>query len=96
MNEAERILLFADIIVQPLPGIHFATIKIPWNSKDQWPRLSAMSVPTMYHLFSQTAILGTWESDKSIYVSVWIANNVAHVRIERITLDMPMAMLPMH
>ena len=96
MNEAERILLFVDVITQPSPGIHFPTIKIPWSSKDMWPRLSATRGPVMYHFFSQTAILGTWESDKSIYVSVWIANNVAYVRIERLMLAMPMAMLAVH
>ena len=50
----------------------------------------------MYHFFSQVAILGTRENDKSIYASVRIAINVACVRIERLTLAMPMAMLPVH
>ena len=59
MNEAQRILLFVDVIAQPSPGTHIAVSKIPWNSKDQWPRLIAMSVPTMYHFIPQTAILGT-------------------------------------
>ena len=87
-------MLFVDTIAQPWPGTHFAVTKTPWSSKDQWPRLRATSGPTMYQLFSQTTILGTRESDESIYASVRIAINDAYVRIERLTLDMPRAMLP--
>ena len=36
------------------------------------------------------------ESDKSIYVSVWIPIDVAYVLSERLTLDMPTAMLAVH
>lgn len=96
MIVAERSLLFVDVTVQPLSGTHFVVIKIPWSSINQWPRPIATSVPMMYHFFSQVAILGTRENDKSIYARVRIAINVACVRIERLTLAMPMAMLPVH
>ena len=94
MNVAERSLLSADKIMQPSPGIHFAFTKIPWSSRDQWPRLSATSGQTMYHFLSQTAILGPWESDKSIHASVRVTTNVAYVRSERLMLAIPMAMAP--
>ena len=70
MVVAERSLISVDVITQPEPGTHFAVAKIPWSSKDHWPRLIATSGAMMYHFISQTAILGTWESNTSIYASV--------------------------
>lgn len=59
MNVAERSLLSVDVITQPSAGTHTAVNKIPWSSKDQWPRLIATSPPTMYHFCPQIAILWT-------------------------------------